>query len=218
VEEKNVKLVWITPKAEKLIAYMARVSNPANQESHDTGGKIIKYMVDHKHWSPFEMVDACFEITTTRDIARQMLRHRSFSFQEFSQRYQKVEQLPASQLREARLQDTKNRQNSIVTDDELLAAEFNELQAIVVSITNGAYQRALDLGIAKEVARSVLPEGLTTTRMYMKGSIRSWMHYCQVRMDASTQKEHRLIAQQISDVLTRELPVCWQAVMEVSNG
>ncbi len=218
MEEKNVKLVWITPKAEKLIAYMARVSNPANQESHDTGGKIIKYMVDHKHWSPFEMVDACFEITTTRDIARQMLRHRSFSFQEFSQRYQKVEQLPASQLREARLQDTKNRQNSIVTDDELLAAEFNELQAIVVSITNGAYQRALDLGIAKEVARSVLPEGLTTTRMYMKGSIRSWMHYCQVRMDASTQKEHRLIAQQISDVLTRELPVCWQAVMEVSNG
>jgi thymidylate synthase (FAD) len=217
MQEDNIKLVWITPEAEKLIAYMARVSNPANQENHESGGKIIKYMVDHKHWSPFEMVDACFEITTTRDIARQILRHRSFSFQEFSQRYQKVEQLPVSQLREARLQDTKNRQNSIVTDDELLTAEFNELQAIVVSITNGAYQRALDMGIAKEVARSVLPEGLTTTRMYMKGSIRSWMHYCQVRMDESTQKEHRLIARQISDVLTRELPVCWQAVMGVVN-
>lgn len=209
----DVKLVWVTPEAEKLIAYMARVSNPANQEAHDSAGRIIKYMVKHKHWSPFEMVDACFEITTTRDIARQILRHRSFSFQEFSQRYQKVEQLPPAEMRETRLQDTKNRQNSLATDDELLDTTWRESQAFVLGAAHSAYQWALDNGIAKEVARAVLPEGLTTSRMYMKGSIRSWMHYCQVRMGEDTQKEHREIAQAIHDVLQKELPVTWGALM-----
>jgi thymidylate synthase (FAD) len=190
---------WIDTKdghmtANEFIAYVARVSNPGNQNNTLTSAKLLKYLVKHKHWSPFEMVDVVMEINTTRDIGRQILRHRSFSFQEFSQRYADPTTDLGFSVREARLQDTKNRQNSVETDDESLQNEWEEYQATVLDEARIAYVWAIQNGIAKEQARSVLPEGLTMSRMYMKGSLRSWIHYCQVRMDPSTQKEHRLIA------------------------
>lgn len=177
---------------EELVAYCARVSNPGNQANHETAPRLLNYLTRNHHWSPFEMSHAVIEITTTRDIARQILRHRSFSFQEFSQRYAEVDAEPI--MRETRLQDTKNRQNSIETYDIELNAKWQQLQANVAKLTQQSYQWAIDAGIAKEVARSVLPEGMTPSRLYMAGSIRSWIHYIQLRAGNGTQKEHREIA------------------------
>lgn len=190
--------------AEQLIAYCARVSNPANQDNPDSE-KLLKYLVKNKHWSPFEMVHIVMEINTTRDIARQILRHRSFSFQEFSQRYAEVTEM--SEPRETRMQDTKNRQNSVVNDSAMaLNNEWQNLQLEVMERVEDIYNWAIENGIAKEVARSVLPEGLTMSRMYMSGSLRSWIHYCELRMANGTQKEHRLIAEQCWNVIVEQFP------------
>ena len=192
---------------EDLVAFCARVSNPANQFNNDTSEKLINYLVKHKHWSPFEMVNVCLEIETTRDIARQILRHRSFSFQEFSQRYADVDALDMKpQLREARLQDTKNRQNSIETSDELLQLLWKDRQLEVWNAAEKAYRWAVDNGIAKEVARSVLPEGLTLSRLYVNGTLRSWIHYIDVRSSVETQKEHREIAVECAKVIHKLFP------------
>ena len=207
----STKLIWITPDAEKLLGYIARVSNPQNQDNENVEG-LLRYMVKHQHWSPFEMASAVFEIETTRDIARQILRHRSFSFQEFSQRYADVRLLPAAQLRECRLQDTKNRQNSLETDDETKRKGWEKIQAFVTGVAEAGYEKALEMGIAKEQARALLPEGLTPSRLYMSGTLRSWMHYCQLRTQPETQKEHRIIAQTISDELAQHVPAVWSAL------
>ena len=175
------------------IAYVARVSNPANQNNNETAEKLVRYLIKNQHWSPLEMVNVCLEIETTRDIARQILRHRSFSFQEFSQRYADASQL-GFEVREARLQDTKNRQNSIETDNDYLKERWENEQLGVQIAAKKAYQWALDNGIAKEQARAVLPEGITMSRMYMNGTLRSWIHYIQLRSANGTQKEHREIA------------------------
>jgi thymidylate synthase (FAD) len=187
--------------AQELIAYCARVSNPANQFTTETSERLIRYLVKHQHWSPLEMVSACIEIETTRDIARQILRHRSFSFQEFSQRYADptAELGQAFVLREARLQDTKNRQNSVELDmesedDRFLAAEWNRRQQEVIDLVKQNYTWAIGAGIAKEQARCMLPEGNTVSRMYMNGTIRSWIHYIMLRKENGTQKEHQNIA------------------------
>lgn len=187
--------------AQDLISYCARVSNPKNQDNFKTAAKLLKYMVDNQHWSPFEMVNIVMEIETTRDIGRQILRHRSFSFQEFSQRYATVQDY---QYSEARLQDTKNRQNSIETDDEYLQEMWENMQEHVILSAIDSYEWAIEKGIAKEVARKVLPEGLTSTRMYMNGTLRSWIHYCQLRMGNGTQKEHQEIAIKCWDILKKE--------------
>jgi thymidylate synthase (FAD) len=182
------------------------VSNPSNQNNHLTATKLLKYLAKHKHWSPFEMVDVCMEINTTRDIGRQILRHRSFRFQEFSQRYADPTQDMGFVTREARLQDTKNRQNSIETSDEVLQRDWEFIQETLIDQTKYAYKWAINNGIAKEQARAVLPEGLILSRMYMAGSLRSWIHYCQVRTDASTQKEHREIALMAWDQIADAFP------------
>ena len=187
---QSVKIVWATPDIDKQIAYMARVSNPANQDNPDCI-KLIKYLIKHNHWSPFEMVNMCVQIDTTRSVASQILRHRSFSFQEFSQRYAVAD---GYELSEARLQDNKNRQNSIEVQDRELHNMWHELQMATLKQARQSYETALEMGIAKEVARKVLPEGITTSRMYMNGTLRSWMHYVDIRCDASTQKEHRDVA------------------------
>jgi thymidylate synthase (FAD) len=189
--------------AEQLIAYCARVSNPANQDNPDSE-RLLKYLVKNKHWSPFEMAHVIMEIQTTRDIGRQILRHRSFSFQEFSQRYAEVQEM--SEPREARLQDTKNRQNSIETNDLGLAFDWITVQNDLMRDAQNAYEWAIENGIAKEVARSVLPEGLTMSRMYMSGSLRSWIHYCELRMANGTQKEHRELATQCWNIITEQFP------------
>lgn len=199
----KTKLIWSTPEGEELVAYMARVSNPENQDNRATASKLIKYLVNHKHWSPLDMVDMCVEIETTRDIARQVLRHRSFYFQEFSQRYAEVSQFETS---EARLQDTKNRQNSLETDDSMLKSWWEYQQSKIISECYSVYSQALERGIAKEVARKVLPEGLTMSRMYMKGTLRNWLHYIDVRTDPSTQKEHREVAEQCKKLLLQCYP------------
>ena len=191
---------WIETKdghmtANEFIAYVARVSNPSNQNNAMTAPKLLKYLAKHKHWSPFEMVDVVMEINTTRDIGRQVIRHRSFSFQEFSQRYADPTKDMGFVTREARLQDEKNRQNSIDMDQKTAVAErWREVQQKAIDAAQEAYNWASWNNIAKEQARAVLPEGLTMSRMYMKGSLRSWIHYCQVRMDPSTQEEHRELA------------------------
>ena len=178
--------------ANELIAYTARVSNPGNQNNNESAPKLLKYLIKNDHWSPFEMVSITMAINTTRDISRQILRHRSFSFQEFSQRYAESTQF---EVRAARLQDIKNRQNSIETEDAILSEEWNMKQVEVLRLARKNYSWALDNGIAKEQARVILPEGNTETTIYMAGTLRSWIHYCQLRMDVSTQKEHREIAQ-----------------------
>ena len=195
--------------AQELIAYCARVSNPANQFNTETSEKLIRYLVKHKHWSPLEMVSACCEITTTRDIARQILRHRSFSFQEFSQRYADptAELDDAFVLRECRLQDAKNRQNSIETDDTLLANEWHRAQQRVLYAVKREYEWAIKNGIAKEQARAVLPEGLTVSRMYMNGTLRSWVHFIELRSGNGTQKEHMEIARTCAEVVARIFPM-----------
>jgi thymidylate synthase (FAD) len=195
-----------------LIAYCARVSNPSNQANSDTSEKLIEYLLKHKHFSPFEMADVTLEINTTRDIARQILRHRSFSFQEFSQRYADPTKDLSFTTREARLQDQKNRQNSIDTEDAWLQQEWERTQQDVIRVAEDAYKWAIDKGIAKEVARAVLPEGLTMSRMYMKGSIRSWLHYIEVRTDPTTQKEHREIAVACANVISEIFPMIMNSV------
>jgi len=207
-----VKLVWVTPDAENLVARMARVSNPANQNNPATAPKLLKYLIKNKHWSPFEMVNVCMEIETTRDIARQILRHRSFSFQEFSQRYAVSEGF--IQDSQARLQDEKNRQNSLYTDDISLQNWFEGAQRRLITEAKFLYTAALDKGIAKECARVFLPEGLTVSKMYMQGTLRSWLHYVDIRTDVATQKEHRDVAVQCAKILEEHFP----SVMEAFNG
>lgn len=195
--------------AEELIAYAARVSNPTNQGNKQTAGKLVRYLIKENHWSPLEMVHMTLEITTTRDISRQIVRHRSFSFQEFSQRYAESESFVT---REARLQDTKNRQNSVVTDDKALAEMWQMKQASATSAALDAYRWALSRGIAKEQARAVLPEGNTETTLYMAGSLRSWIHYCDLRRANGTQKEHMVVADQCWDIIKSHFPDIVEAV------
>lgn len=199
---------------QQLVAFCARVSNPSNQTNTETSEKLIRYLVKNAHWSPLEMVSLCLEIETTRDIARQILRHRSFSFQEFSQRYAD----PTSDLnfvtREARLQDAKNRQNSIETDDEDLQKRWEKMQNNVITEARLAYKWAIDNGIAKEQARAVLPEGNTVSRMYMNGTLRSWIHYIQLRSANGTQKEHREIAHMCAEVIAKVFPMANEFITE----
>lgn len=205
----KVKLMWATPAGDDLMAYMARVSNPANQNNPETAPKLISYLMRNQHWSPFEMVNACVEIECTRDIARQMLRHRSFTFQEFSQRYAVSDEFEFS---ECRMQDTKNRQNSIPVQDRELERFWQEEQQKALSAAKSAYIAALHNGVAKEVARKVLPEGLTMSRMYMNGTLRSWLHYIDIRTDEATQKEHRDVANAIRSVIEPVFPLTFAAL------
>jgi thymidylate synthase (FAD) len=193
--------------AQELIAYCARVSNPSNQLNTETSDKLIKYLVKHAHWSPLEMVSACIEITTTRDIARQILRHRSFSFQEFSQRYADPTKDLSFVCREARLQDDKNRQNSIAVDDQLLQNEWYRAQQRVIYAAKREYEWAIANGIAKEQARAVLPEGLTESRIYMNGTLRSWVHFIELRSANGTQKEHQAVAIACAQVIAEIFPL-----------
>ena len=191
-----------------LVAYCARVSNPSDQMNTETSEKLIKYLIKHAHWSPLEMVNACLEIETTRDIAHQIVRHRSFAFQEFSQRYADPKEMgDMFVIREARLQDAKNRQNSIETDDTSLQDKWEEMQQDVMYAAGKAYKWAIDNGIAKEQARAVLPEGCTKTRLYMNGSLRSWIHYIELRGANGTQKEHMDIAHACADVISKVFPL-----------
>jgi len=207
-----VKLIWITPDAEKLIAYMARVSNAKNQDNPKIKG-LLKYCIREGHWSIFEMCNLCIEINTTRAISSQILRHRSFSFQEFSQRYANPVEDLAFTTREARLQDTKNRQNSIDLDlendeeDIKLDQQWRAKQDAVIMAADKAYRWAIDNGIAKEQARAVLPEGLMESRIYMNGTIRSWLHYIELRTGIETQKEHREVAVECGKVLSKIFPI-----------
>jgi thymidylate synthase (FAD) len=192
---------------QELVAFCARVSNPSNQFNTDTSEKLIKYLIKHQHWSPLEMVSACLEIETTRDIARQMLRHRSFSFQEFSQRYADPTKDLSFVLREARLQDTKNRQNSVENENLALAAWWEERQKRVIEEAKNAYDWAITNGIAKEQARAVLPEGLTVSRLYMNGTLRSWIHFIELRSANGTQKEHQEVARECAKVIAEVFPL-----------
>jgi thymidylate synthase (FAD) len=208
----NVKLIGVTApyaghnSAEDMIVYMARVSNPANQSMTRGDEKLIRYLIKNQHWSPFEMVNVVMEINTTRDIARQILRHRSFAFQEFSQRYADPTKDLGFELREARLQDTKNRQNSIETDDKELQEKWNLMQQALINNAEHAYNWAIQSGIAKEQARAVLPEGNTQSRMYMNGTLRSWIHYCELRRSNGTQKEHMEIADECWKIIAEKFP------------
>ena len=210
----TVKLVAISKPtidecstAEELVAYCARVSNPANQNNHGTSSKLIRYLIKNAHWSPLEMVHMTMEINTTRDIARQILRHRSFSFQEFSQRYADPTKSLGFVTREARLQDAKNRQNSIEVDDDELQELWASMQELAIEDAKRQYTKAINMGIAKEQARALLPEGLTESRIYMAGSLRSWVHYCDLRRANGTQKEHREIADACWDIVTEQFPM-----------
>lgn len=207
----NVRLIAVTKPviqgcadAGDLLAYCARVSNPANQANSDTAPRLLAYLVRNEHWSPFEMASMTLEITTTRDIARQILRHRSFSFQEFSQRYAAV--IAAPIVRETRMQDAKNRQASTATKDAALHEWWQDTQAAVAIQTQAVYAEALQRGIAKEVARAVLPEGMTESVLYMAGTVRSWIHYCRLRTSGGTQKEHREVALSCRDRLLEQFP------------
>jgi thymidylate synthase (FAD) len=211
-EIMSVKLIGITApfaghnSAEDMIVYMARVSNPSNQSMTRGDEKLIGYLIKNQHWSPFQMVNVVMEINTTRDIARQILRHRSFAFQEFSQRYADPTKDLGFELREARLQDTKNRQNSIETDDKELQAEWKIKQVNLIAEAKNAYDWAIDNGIAKEQARAVLPEGNTQSRMYMQGDLRSWIHYCELRRSNGTQKEHMEVADDCWKIIAEKFP------------
>lgn len=192
---------------QRVVGYCARVSNPNNQHNSESSEKLLKYLIKHKHWSPFEMASACLEIETTRDIARQLLRHRSFSFQEFSQRYADPTDDLAFEIREARLQDNKNRQNSIEVDDQALTAWWDAQQKFIIENVQRIYKEAIDKGIAKEQARSILPEGNTKSRLYVNGTIRSWIHYVELRSSNGTQKEHMELAKTIGQVITKIFPL-----------
>ena len=193
--------------AQELVAFCARVSNPSNQFNTETADKLIRYLVKHKHWSPLEMVSVCLEVETTRDIARQMLRHRSFSFQEFSQRYADPTKDLDFVLREARLQDEKNRQNSVETDDPVLAAWWDAKQKFLIDYVKETYAEAIEKGIAKEQARAILPEGNTVSRLYMNGTLRSWVHFIELRSANGTQKEHQEVAMECAKVITEAFPM-----------
>jgi thymidylate synthase (FAD) len=192
---------------QELIGFCARVSNPSNQFNTETSEKLIRYLIKHQHWSPLEMVSACLEITTTRDIARQILRHRSFSFQEFSQRYADPTKDLDFVLREARLQDTKNRQNSIETDDAELTAWWDAKQKFIIDTVKQTYAEAIEKGIAKEQARAILPEGNTVSRLYMNGTLRSWIHFIELRSANGTQLEHQLVAKECAKVIAEIFPM-----------
>ena len=219
----NVKLISYTQGADgknllEQVAFAARVSNPANQNNNETSEKLVRYLIKNQHWSPLEMVSICLEIDTTRDIARQILRHRSFSFQEFSQRYADASQL-GFEYKECRLQDTKNRQNSIEIDtqnedDRFLVSEWDRRQEAVMSLAKENYQWAIEAGIAKEQARAVLPEGMTGSRLYMNGTLRSWVHYIQLRSANGTQKEHQDVALACADAIEPIFPM----IKEYTNG
>lgn len=214
----TVNLISYTQSAAGLslteqVAYVARVSNPTNQFGTNTSDKLIRYLIDNQHWSPFEMVNVCLEIETTRDIARQILRHRSFSFQEFSQRYADPTQL-GFETREARLQDTKNRQNSLPSTDFTLDDMWQIQQNKLLEQVQQTYKWALDKGIAKEQARAVLPEGMTHSRMYMNGTLRSWIHYIQLRSGNGTQKEHREVAIKCSEAIETVFPMIKEFISE----
>lgn len=207
----NVSLISYSQGADgknllEQVAYAARVSNPTNQNNVETAEKLVRYLIKHQHWSPLEMVSLTLEIDTTRDIARQILRHRSFSFQEFSQRYADASQL-GFELREARLQDTKNRQNSIDITDDVLKRQWIDRQEVLLKQVQKQYEWALDNGIAKEQARAVLPEGITKSRLYMAGTLRSWVHYIQLRSANGTQKEHREVALACADAIEPIFPM-----------
>jgi thymidylate synthase (FAD) len=210
--------------AQELIAYCARVSNPANQYNNETAEKLIRYLIKHQHWSPLEMVSACLEITTTRDIARQILRHRSFSFQEFSQRYANPTKDLSFVLRDARKQDTKNRQNSVELDvenndaDRFLASQWENIQNGVITKAREAYEWAIVNGIAKEQARAVLPEGLTESRLYMNGTLRSWVHFIELRTGNGTQKEHMEIARECACAIAAIFPMVGEYVQPVEGA
>lgn len=212
----NVKIQWATPDIDKQIMYMARVSNPEGQNSENT--KLLYYCMREGHVSPFEMANVCLEISTTRDIARQILRHRSFSFQEFSQRYQDASVLGELETRECRLQDTKNRQNSFATNDLFSNEKWLESQREVIAFVEKHYRAALGYGIAKEQARALLPEGLTPSRLYMNGTMRSWIFYLQQRLDPSTQKEHQEVAQAVLTQLRTVAPVIMDAFFPDDNS
>ena len=197
--------------ASELVAYTARVSNPANQSNKKTAPKLLQYLMREDHWSPFEMVHMTMEIQTTRDIARQILRHRSFAFQEFSQRYAEATEW---ETREARLQDPKNRQNSVETEDRMMQESWNMQQATVIRAAKEAYNWALERGIAKEQARAVLPEGNTMSTLYMAGSLRSWIHYCDLRRANGTQKEHMIVADQCWEIIGQHFPDIVKALEE----
>lgn len=201
--------LYVGNDIQELVAYCARVSNPSNQISSATSERLLAYLAKHKHWSPFEMVSACIEIETTRDIARQLLRHRSFSFQEFSQRYANPDQEFDEMFvrREARLQDMKNRQNSIKVDDIELEREWYRIQGRVMWMAEQEYRNAIKLGIAKEQARALLPEGLTTSRLYVNGTLRSWIHYIDLRSGNGTQKEHIEVARECACAIAKIFPL-----------
>lgn len=216
----SVKLIGITApfaghnSAEDMIVYMARVSNPSNQGMNSDPARLIRYLIKNQHFSPFEMVSVVMEINTTRDIARQILRHRSFSFQEFSQRYADPTKELSFELREARLQDTKNRQNSIETDNYALKTLWEEQQRFIIDSAKSAYDWAIENGIAKEQARAVLPEGNTHSKLYMNGTLRSWIHYCQLRMANGTQKEHIEVATECWKIIEKHFPNVVAAIKE----
>jgi len=205
----SVKIQWATPEIDKQVMFMARVSNPTNQNSENT--RLLHYCMEHGHVSPFEMANVCLEINTTRDIARQILRHRSFSFQEFSQRYADVNLLGEMVERECRMQDTQNRQNSLECEDSILASGWDAMQRTAWVRAVSDYNQALTNGVAKEVARALLPEGLTPSRLYMNGNLRSWIFYLKQRLDPTTQKEHRVIAEQCLSVLRIVAPITMAA-------
>lgn len=199
---------------QELIGFCARVSNPSNQFNTETSEKLIRYLIKHKHWSPLEMVSACLEVETTRDIARQILRHRSFSFQEFSQRYADPTKDLDFVLREARLQDTKNRQNSVDTSDAELKAWWDAKQKFLIDYVRATYAEAIDKGIAKEQARAILPEGNTVSRLYMNGTLRSWIHFIELRSGHGTQKEHMEVARECAKVIAEVFPMAGEFVNE----
>lgn len=206
----TVKLMWATQNADFMVAKMARVSNPDNQDNEEFK-RLLNYLMKHNHYSPFEMASMCVQIDTTRDISRQILRHRSFTYQEFSQRYEDAGKLGDMVERECRLQDRINRQNSIECDDDFLSGNFTIIQRMVWMESLKAYNALINDGVAKEQARALLPEGLTPTRLYMSGTLRSWIHYIQVRAGEETQKEHRLIAQGALSVLREVAPITAEA-------
>lgn len=213
----HCKLIWITPEAENLVTYIAKVSNPAKQD--EPSEKLIPYCIRNKHWSPFEMVNMCVEINTSRTIARQILRHKSFSFQEFSQRYADVSVLPTMQFSKARKQHPTNRQSSVeLADDDPLHAWWHEAQTSVADAVYRVYKSGLEHGMAKEVVRDILPEGLTPSRMYMNGTLRSWLHYIDLRSGNGTQLEHQEVAKQIKEILSQATPIIWKAFNEASSN
>lgn len=211
----EARLKWATPNGDKMIAELARVSSPENQHNHETAPRLIRYLIDHRHWSPFEMASMCVEIVTTRDIGRQILRHRSFSFQEFSGRYAAYEHLHTD--RELRGQDPRNRQNSVIYDTEIrehaeLIGGWRELVGNIARCCKEAYDAVLHDGGAKECARAILPEGLVPTTMYMTGTVRSWIHYIKERTETGVQREHRVLAMQIRKLLAEEFPMVFEAI------